>query len=89
MFVHPNAQSYAPRGIIGSTPDDNISMFDVTCTLATFDISECLGEDGDPIVPDVAYTLGWFRKYLVGEIVTDGSCPRWFWVRACCHLGPT
>ena len=27
-------------------------------TLATFDISKCVGEDGNPIVPDVKYTHG-------------------------------
>ena len=30
----------------------------IACTLATFDISKCLDEDGNPIVPEGKYTLG-------------------------------
>jgi hypothetical protein len=30
----------------------------VARTLATFDISKCLDEDGNPIVPEGKYTLG-------------------------------
>jgi cytochrome P450 len=30
----------------------------IASTLATFDISKCLDEDGNPIVPEEKYTLG-------------------------------
>jgi hypothetical protein len=80
VFVHPERPILRPSGCYRIYPRGYFTfyVFDVTCTLATFDISECLGEDGDPIVLDMAYTLGWFREYLLGEIVTMGRVPDGF-----------